>query len=227
MVEADDNNLLNVADCTTADAATQLPENTPKLPQDDSTKGSVSYNNNDKSYKARKEEGGSKQARNLQSFGTRIDPTILHAFKNFVFNKHGKLNNAFRVEIENAFEHYIACRLNPHQSTNSTFFSKVDARHRSDVTKKLEVIARKFLQHDTQYPYFSPDSIKKIIWDVLGRNIDKRTFNKYLQEIKRQSNEKPSGYGITNSFDVSKFCAPLLGISEDVGKTEESTGENI
>ena len=223
-----DDNLLKVDDCSAATTAIQLPETTHETPVNDPKNDRVMNNNNDKSCKARKEEEKDKQARILQSFGTRIDPTILRAFKSFVFNKHGRLNRVFSVEIENAFTHYITCGRNQHHDANYTFEPKAAARHRSDVQVKLTVIARQLLQNHEQYPFFSPDSIKKIIWDVIGRNVDKRTFNKYLLIIKRQCTEKQSNYGITSSFDVSEFCGHLLGISyEDTNKAEVDDRENV
>lgn len=204
------NKLMNVAVCDKEKSSNTDPSPTNENDSNTHCSGDNSNDNNVISSQARKEEEKCEQARKLQALGTRIDESILRAFKSYVFNKYGRLNKVFSLEIEAALEHHLICNRKQQQTTNLTFFES-DKKYRSDVHLRLVEIANEFLRLK-HYPNCSPETIKKIIVDVIGDR-NERTFKKYVKIIRSRCKEKHAGFGVTHIFDVTQFCEETLDIT--------------
>lgn len=168
-------------------------------------KESENNNNNVNSLQACKVSKEQTQACKLQNLGTRIPSNIHGRFKKFVFDRYGKLNGVFSQEIARALEYYM----NNQQQTSSLAYSSISktGRPRSDSIEKHRQIAIK-LKQMTNFPYVNHFTLIYQIKSVLG-HCDKRTFNKYLDVIKKLSKEQITPFGIRPELDVSRYVEKI------------------
>lgn len=161
-------------------------------------------NDNVFSWQASKQGLVSQQSSQQQShvkIGSRIRSDVVEQFKSFVIKKHGKLRNGFQTELETALIEYNNSRRKQQQTASLTNYSGTMIRN--DVILRLNQIKKAF-QGIGSYPNFSPDSIKKILQQVLGE-VDKRTYNKYLNMIRKDSKTRSTSFGYA-VVDVTRFC---------------------
>ena len=168
-------------------------------------KQTLSEVNNDViSLQACKVTRESKPACKLQNLGTRIPADTLLRFRNFVLNKHGKINGPFSQEVTKALEFSMDKQ---QQTTSFTFSSSKAGRPRSDKIEKFRRIAMQ-LKHLKSFPYVNHFTLIHTIETILGV-CDKRTLKSYLTSIKKLSKEEITPFGVRPTLNVSRFVEKI------------------
>lgn len=141
----------------------------------------------------------------MQNLGTRISSDTLKRFRHFVVTKHGKLNGAFALEVENALE----ILLNNQQHTTSYALSSKNLVHpRSDVKERYLRIVKELRQLKS-FPYINIPTLKRAVLTSLGVT-DKRTLEKYLRSVvKLSKQEECNSFGRMPSYDVTRFVEKI------------------
>ena len=142
----------------------------------------------------------SKQQSHLK-IGSRIRADVYEQFKVNVIKKHGKLRNGLQTELEIALLEYNNSRRKQQQTASLAIYNGKIVR--IDVIIKLNQIKKEF-QRIGSYPNFSPESIKRTLQQVLGE-VDKRTFTKYLNMIRKDSRPRSNTFGYA-IIDITRFC---------------------
>ncbi len=175
-----------------------------KLGSNSKDEQSFPEDNNVISSQASKVSKEHKPARKLQNLSTRISADTHKRFKQFVLNKHGKINGPYAQELEYALEFYMN---NQQQTTTFTFSSSKTGRPRSDKIEKFRGIAMQLKQLKS-FPYVNHFTLIHTIETVLGV-CDKRTLSSYLTSIKKLSKEKITPFGVRPMLDVSRFVEKI------------------